>query len=166
MHDAAREFIAAQAANHRPFEAVLEIGSRDVNGSIREYFAPASYLGIDLVAGDGVDLVADATSEWEPPGDFDAIVCCEVFEHERQWRQIIANAHRWLRPRGLLLITCAGPGRAPHSGLDGGALRAREHYENIDPKELAIAIGAAGFTRMEFDLDTPGDIHATAWKAA
>lgn len=40
--------------------AIVEIGAQDVNGSLRDV-APAgcSYLGIDFVAGKGVDIVID-----------------------------------------------------------------------------------------------------------
>ena len=38
---------------------ILEIGSYDVNGSVRKYFLDSNYLGTDLIEGPSVDLVAD-----------------------------------------------------------------------------------------------------------
>ena len=38
---------------------ILEIGSFDVNGSIRAMFPGAFYTGVDLVEGPGVDRVCD-----------------------------------------------------------------------------------------------------------
>ncbi|MDB0050250.1 hypothetical protein N9F31_02215, partial [Pseudomonadales bacterium] len=42
--------------------AVLEIGSYDVNGSIRSLFNAQNYVGVDLVEGPGVDVVAGGQS--------------------------------------------------------------------------------------------------------
>lgn len=36
---------------------ILEIGSYDVNGSVRKFFPESVYTGVDLCAGPGVDLV-------------------------------------------------------------------------------------------------------------
>ena len=42
--------------------SVLEIGSYDVNGTVRKLFAAAGhYVGVDLVEGPGVDVVGSAT---------------------------------------------------------------------------------------------------------
>jgi hypothetical protein len=37
---------------------VLEVGSLDINGSIRPFFENCDYLGVDLGEGRGVDMVA------------------------------------------------------------------------------------------------------------
>ena len=37
---------------------VLEIGSYNVNGSIRAFFPNANYTGVDLCDGPGVDIVS------------------------------------------------------------------------------------------------------------
>ena len=59
--------------------AVLEIGSYDVNGSIRSLFDTEHYVGVDLVAGPGVDVVADGQSVDYPDATFDVVLSCEVF---------------------------------------------------------------------------------------
>ena len=44
-------------------KVVLEIGSRNVNGSLRNIiknYEPLSYTGIDIIDGEGVDIVCDA----------------------------------------------------------------------------------------------------------
>ena len=40
---------------------ILEIGSYEVNGSLRKYFLNSNYLGIDLIEGPGVDKVLDGS---------------------------------------------------------------------------------------------------------
>jgi len=45
-------------------KSVIEVGSLDVNGTLRSIIAPlgpARYVGVDLEAGPGVDVVCDAT---------------------------------------------------------------------------------------------------------
>ena len=36
-------------------QKVLEIGSLDINGSIRQFFSGCEYIGVDLGEGNGVD---------------------------------------------------------------------------------------------------------------
>lgn len=145
MHPAALAFVRNAVDDHGPFTTVVEVGSRDINGSVRHLFTGAdSYVGIDLQEGPGVDLVANAR-DVEPDGPVDCVVCCEVLEHDAEWRATITHAAGWLRPGGHLIVTCAGPGRRPHSGIDGGrTLHPGEHYGNVSSDELAKAIHDAG----------------------
>jgi Methyltransferase domain len=130
MHEQAHEWVAARARRLRP-RAVLEIGSLDINGSVRGLFAAAElYHGIDLVAGPGVDEVADAAA-WRAPAPFDVVVCMEVLEHAPDWQGVLETAWTSLDVSGTLLMTCAGDGRAPHSAVDGLDLRPGEHYANL-----------------------------------
>jgi len=142
--------------------AVLEIGSRDVNGTVRGLFNGRSYLGMDVAPGPGAELVADAAT-WDPevarvagyqgPRMFHAIVCCEVLEHADTAEAIVRNACRLLHPLGVFLMTCAGPGRAPHSAVDGGQLRPGEFYRNVTPDEFRA--WASGFTGVFVDTLGP-----------
>jgi SAM-dependent methyltransferase len=136
MHPEAFDFVAKQRAAMDRCESVVEFGSLDINGSVRPLFDGCRYVGVDLVAGPGVDVVDDA-SEWEPAELVDCVVCCEVFEHLAGWPALVVQAATILRPGGTLIVTCAGPGRGPHSAVDGNALRAGEHYANVEPAALA-----------------------------
>lgn len=156
MHEAAYDYVAAAVAEHGPFHRVVELGSLDINGSVRPLFGDARYVGVDRVAGPGVDVVEDAL-RWTPDELFDCVVCCEVLEHLEDWRGLLAAAESVLAPEGVLIVTCAGPGRGPHSAVDGNALRPDEHYENVDPVDLASALGLLGFesiTAEQHGLDT------------
>jgi len=130
MHPAALRFVCAAAAQLPPDVAVYDIGSRNINGSARQAFPFAkAYLGIDLVAGQDVDIVGDATL-YTPPFVPDVVVCCEVLEHTYAAGVLCERAWSLLAPRGTLIASLAGPTRAPHSALDGGPLLLGEFYRN------------------------------------
>ena len=119
---------------------VLEIGSLDINGSVRPLFTNTisdggSFLGIDVQEGPGVDLVADA-SMYKSDVQYDVIVCAEVFEHTAVWPKIIKNSHSLLVPGGMFIATMAGEGRAPHSAIDENPIRSWEYYKNVTKLDL------------------------------
>nr|DAK61502.1 MAG TPA: Methyltransferase domain [Caudoviricetes sp.] len=146
MHAGAFEFVGKYATTDAL--TVIEIGSRDINGSVRVHFPSAAWTGLDLHSGPAVDIVCDAI-DYEPAQPVDLVVCCEVFEHCESWRDLIRKSFGWLKPSGRLIVTCAGDGREPHSAIDGGPLRLEEHYANISTDELAAAMQLAGFERIE-----------------
>lgn len=160
MHPGAFEFISRYATTDEIL--VIEIGSRSINGSIREHFPRAFWIGLDLQAGPCVDVVCNAV-DFQPGVAVNLVVCCETFEHSPQWPDIIARTASWIMPGGRILITAAGPGRDPHSAIDGGELRPGEHYENLTEDRLAEELHFAGFHSIE----TSGneywrDVYATA----
>jgi hypothetical protein len=134
MHPEAYAFVRAVLTRHAP-TAVLEIGSRDVNGGIRGLFPGARYLGIDVLEGPGVDVAADGGS-YVPDFLPDCVVCCEVLEHTREAERIVRHMVDLVATGGLLIVTCAGPRRGAHSAFDGGPVRAGEFYQNITAAEL------------------------------
>jgi hypothetical protein len=134
MHDAARTYVAGVVAGQR-YARVVEVGGRDINGGIRDLVDAGTYVGIDLEDGPGVDVVADCRF-WEPPWKASLAVCCEVLEHAEFPRSVVDACVGYLRPGGRLVLTCAGPGRAAHSGHDGGPVQEDEHYANVDPGDL------------------------------
>jgi hypothetical protein len=138
MHEEALEFVRRAARTFGPWKRIVEYGSRDLNGSARRLFPEATYIGVDLVRGFGVDVVADASS-YRPPWAPDAILCLEVLEHASAWPALILNAWRTAAPHGVFVVTCAMDPRPPH-GVDGGPVRPGEHYANLRPDDLLAEI--------------------------
>ncbi len=94
---------------------VLEVGARDVNGSLRphiESLGPTRYVGADIEMGPGVDDIVDAGALVSHYGleSFDLVVTTETVEHTREWRAVMSNLKRVLRPGGHLLVTTRSPG--------------------------------------------------------
>ena len=164
MHEEARAYVEAQRSAERL--AVLDIGGRNVNGSIRDLFPNADpYVALDIAEGPGVDIVANAAT-WTPDRLYDLIVCTEVFEHTPEWPAILRTAAAACRPGGHLVLTMAGPGRPPH-GASGGPWNPGEHYSNIDPSELRAEMDAAGWTDIDVEFrPSPADTRAIATRGS
>ncbi len=148
MHRETMAFVTAAAESHGPFASVLDIGGRDVNGSPRKLFAGADYLSIDLIDGRGVDVVADVLT-WRTEQRFACVLCLEVLEHNAAWRRILDAASALLAPGGVLVVTCAGPARVPHSAF-GGALRPGEYYDNVTLEDLRTALAGMDIHVLQY----------------
>jgi len=148
MHDRAREYVARYAKPDAG--SVLEIGSRNVNGGVRDLWPGSDYLGCDILPGKGIDVVCDAATH-QFGRLFDVVVSTEVLEHAVTWRQIVHNAARHLKPGGRLILTCAGPGRPEHSAK-GGRADVDEWYCNVHPCELYDEMVAAGIMVDSIEL--------------
>ena len=137
MHGEAHDWIEA----NRPVPsaaAVLEIGSYNVNGSVRDLFTEVRlYLGIDLRPGLGVDQVVGA-SDFDGLGRYDIVVCTSVMEHVLNPADVTECAWRALRSAGLLLLTTVTPQYQPH-GNNGGPV-GTEHYAGIEPSALEVML--------------------------
>ncbi len=92
----------------------LEVGSKDYGNTqdLRSLFATrGEYLGVDMEAGPGVDLVLDLTNSLEQVDSrlggrrFGTIFCLSVLEHCRQPFAMADNLTRLLRPGGKLCIS-------------------------------------------------------------
>lgn len=162
MHQQAYDWIAKQALMLPPRRSILEMGSKSVNGGVRNVFANADiYHGIDLSAGEGVDEVADA-ADYRTSQRFDTVVCCEVLEHTNRTREICSNAHRHLTRNGIFLVTAAAVGRPAHSAVDGGELKEGEFYRNVTARDLRWWL--SDFAVVMVDTEAGGDIYAIAIK--
>jgi hypothetical protein len=156
MHQAALDFVGRCVTHHGPWFEVIDVGGRDVNGSPRPLFWKSRYTVVDLEAGPGVDVVADARS-WAPETPPDCVLCLEVLEHTPGWWGLLERLSGWLTPGGALIVTCAGPGRDPHSGHDGGPVRPGEWYENRTVDELITTTWWGDWSIVELSTP-PGDV--------
>lgn len=93
---------------------VLEVGSLDINGSVRPLFTNCNYVGVDLEIGPGVDLAVQGQELRFPDDSFDTTISAECFEHNPFWAETFTNMVRMTKEGGLITFTCAGEGRPEH----------------------------------------------------
>ena len=73
---------------------VIEIGSYDVNGSVRPLFEPTAeeYVGVDIAKGPTVDVVVkEDESLLDRFDEFDLVISTEMLEHAKDWRKAVSE---------------------------------------------------------------------------
>jgi SAM-dependent methyltransferase len=154
---------------------VLEIGSYDVNGSVRRIFGEAGdYVGIDLHEGPGVDRVGFGHEVADPDGSFDVAISGECFEHDPHWAETLANMARLVRPGGLVAFSCASRGRPEHgtSRTDrtlspGTQSVGLDYYRNLTEADVSALPLSDWFDDHAFwYVDTNFDLYFVGVRAA
>lgn len=119
-HHSCLDFVAKNLTEEEVSgKSFLEVGAYDVNGTVRPLVVgmnPASYVGVDIEMGPGVDVVCDAGNLAERFGAdaFDILLCTEVLEHVREWRTVVSNLKKVIKPGGLLILTTRSKGFVYH----------------------------------------------------
>lgn len=93
---------------------VLDIGSLDINGTLRDFFTDCEYLGLDVSFGNGVDVVCEGQKYNAPDNTYDVVCSAECFEHNPFWLETFQNMIRMCKNDGLVFFTCATDGRPEH----------------------------------------------------
>ena len=142
---------------------VLEVGSLDVNGTVRpvvEALGPASYVGVDLEHGPGVDEVLPAEDLLDRfgPGAFDVVISTELLEHVRDWRRVVRNLKLVARPGGLVVVTTRSRGFPLH-----GYPWDHRRYE---PEDMAVIFADCPGVRVGQDLATDPGVFVAARRPA
>jgi len=153
-------FEAVAAANHSLISGarVLEIGSYDVNGTLRDLFSEArEYTGADLKEGPGVDLVSFGHEIDHAGGSYDITLSGECFEHDPHWQDTFINMVRMTRPGGLVAFSCASLGRPEHgtartdkADSPGTQSRGLDYYRNLTAADFEELDLSSMFSRWQF----------------
>lgn len=112
MHPSARknfELFLKMVPSNQDF---LEIGSYNVNGSLRESVTDfKSYTGLDIEMGPGVDFVYSPGETFPfPDKSFDVVSSSSCFEHDPVFWLTFKEMVRVLRPGGLMYINAPSEG--------------------------------------------------------
>ena len=97
---------------------ILEVGSYNVNGSIRAAF-PIT-IGIDFRDGPDVDRVLDVqdVEKTYGPDSFDCVVTSNALEHIEDWRGAMNNMWNVLKPDGYMYCSLASMRKGRHAYPD------------------------------------------------
>jgi hypothetical protein len=126
--------------------SVIEIGSLNINGTIRDFYNSNKYIGIDLQAGPGVDMILEGQNVKLPDNSFDVAASAECFEHNPFWKETFLNMYRMASK--FVIITCASDGRGEHgttrtSPQDSPFTLEWDYYKNLNEQDF----------KNEFNLD-------------
>jgi SAM-dependent methyltransferase len=157
-HEGFGLMLEASGTTVGPGATVLDVGGQHVNGSVHDLLGGARVTTLDL---ENADIVADARL-WRPDRLYDIVMATEVFEHVAEWRDVLDTMRAALAPDGVLLATCASTDRPVH-GATGAPLPADgEHYANVNPTDLKVALEAR-FSESEVHYRyPPGDAYCWA----
>ena len=128
---------------HFRWRNVIEIGSLDINGSVRDMFELCNYVGFDVGPGPGVDYAIPGQMVRYPDNSFDVAISAECFEHNPYYVETFENMWRMTKPGGLVTFTCAGIGRPEHgtARTDMGSSPLTvglgwDYYKNLEPEDF------------------------------
>ena len=152
---------------------ILEIGSYDFNGSIRQYFPNTNYVGVDLCEGPGVDLVSYGHEVSLPDETIDVAISCECFEHDQNWIETMNNMCRMTKPGGMVVVTCATLGRIEHGTRrsssefsPGTQFVGLDYYRNLGRAdfEAELNLESRFSDYLFFTMPTSYDLYFVGWK--
>lgn len=137
-----RLFFEAYAKSFDNNTQIVEVGSQDVNGGLREIAPPnLKYIGVDFTEGKGVDIVLD--SPYKLPFDdnsVDMVISSSCFEHSEMFWVVFMEIMRILKPHGLFYLNAPSNGPVHRYPVDcwrlypdaGNALTSWAKYNNIN----------------------------------
>lgn len=143
-HKEQRDFILKLKLIYPSFfnnKNVLEVGSLNINGSIRDFFNNCKYVGIDVGEGPDVDVICHGQDYDAPDNFFDVVCSVECFEHNPYWIETFLNMIRMCKNDGLVFFTCASTGRAEHGTLKTSPESSPHtanwnYYKNLEEKDF------------------------------
>lgn len=122
MHDSAYHIgeLVMHTYSDLPNAKILEIGSLNVNGSLRDAAAPTThYVGLDMEEGPSVDHVIAPGAEFPVEDDsFDLVMASSVFEHDARFWETFIRMCRAARPGGHIYVNAPSNGTVHRYPID------------------------------------------------
>lgn len=134
---------------------VVEVGSLNINGSVRQFFSqPTLYVGCDLGPGPGVDIVCRGHELTFRDESFDVAISCECFEHDKDWQKTFKKMVDLTKYMGLVIFSCATTDRPEHGTTQSSPADApftNDYYKNLTERDFLDAFDLEKwFYRYEF----------------
>jgi SAM-dependent methyltransferase len=123
---------------------ILDLGSQDFNGSYRPLFdhSPWRYVGVDMTAGQNVDVVLRDPYRWREikAGSADVIISGQTFEHTEYFWLSMREIARALKVGGLFCLIAPSAGDEHRYPVDcwrvyPDGLRAAARYAELETIE-------------------------------
>jgi len=161
MNNAINEFVRICSETLDAPEPIYEFGAwqapnqREI-AELRPLFKGKKYIGADIQAGPGVDVVLDLHKTDLPSESAGTVLCFETFEHVENPRQAIGEVHRILRADGVLLMSVP-------MNL---AIHCRPDYWRYTPQGVTALLRpfASVLVSTVGDADYPDTVVAAAFK--
>ena len=148
------EFVKSRFPEYFGNVSVIEIGSLDINGTVRDFFDNCAYLGVDVGLGPGVNLISEGQNLTFQDNCFDVAISVECFEHNPFWLETFINMHRMAK--SFVLFTCASNGRPEHGTTRTDSYSSPltgewNYYKNLDEEDFTsnLSLGEL-FSSYEF----------------
>lgn len=112
------EYAAVERAVERlggAYGDVLDVGSQDVNGTLKGIFKGCDYVGLDMEPGKNVDVVGLGRAIPFDNYSFDIVVSNSCFEHDLTWFYTLAEMYRVAKIDGMLIIGACSLGFPYHA---------------------------------------------------
>ena len=148
MHKSVMQFVGEKVREYKlEDKKVLEVGSLDVNGTVRDFFSKeiGQYIGLDIRAGKGVDVVCNAHEMKFDDALFDVVLSTEMLEHDDMFWLSVMEMGRVLKPDGYLILTARGNGFQQHAFPS-------DYYRFI-PEAFQVLFKLAGCAPLEIKSD-------------
>jgi SAM-dependent methyltransferase len=96
----------------RPGCTIIELGAMNVNGTLRDACPEtATYIGLDIEAGAGVDIVIQPHAPLPISSEVaDIVIASSVFEHDMYFWETFLEMVRIAKPQGVLYINTPSNG--------------------------------------------------------
>lgn len=133
---------------------VLEVGSYNVNGTVRDIVAV--HIGIDLRQGNGVDLVCGAEDLLQHfvAGYFDSVITTDTLEHVEHWKECLTAINQAVKPGGWWVCTMASPRKGRHDYPNDYWRFTTEQIEQAFPgAEVVDLVTSIGWCWQNGNLD-------------
>jgi hypothetical protein len=96
---------------------ILDVGSYDVNGTMKPIFERGQYIGLDMEAGSNVDIVGVSHNIPFEKDEFDIVISSSCFEHDDMFWISFQEMCRVLKPGGYMYVQA--PSNGPYHGWPG-----------------------------------------------
>lgn len=149
MQDKVFKFVQNQIESKKMVGDTLDVGSYDVNGSVKALFS--SYTGLDMREGANVDIVGNSHRLPFKANSFDIVTCLEMLEHDDNPFKTLEEIYRVLKKGGWAIVCASGISFPKHDypsdyfrytaeGL-GVLMKRFKNIETVDDTDEVYGVG-------------------------